>query len=209
MNNKLKPRFNRYYGYIYPLFYYIHFVINKLSPLTIIQFIFRKIGKCWGYSRLFVDIYVSLWVVLVGALFSQLITYSTSPIPCYLMVIILILYGWRFIDIFQAWMDIIIKEERQHLPPRTILLAIVNYIELAVIFGAVGFLLKLEGYYNENAGAIQAVDGLRYSFGVITPLGVFTQPGTWSGGWLFYIEYCVGLLFLVVILNRVLAYLRN
>ncbi len=205
----MKPRFGSYYGYIFPAFYYFQRVINKLSFLTWIQCISKKSGKGWGYSRRFVDIYVSLWIVLIILLFIRLVIYSTNPVPYYLTVIIYIVYTWRFVDIFQAWLDVFIKEKRQHIPPRTILLALANYFEVVTIFGAIGFLLKVAGYYDASKGAIQAADGFRYSFGVITPLGVFAQPGTWSGGWLFYIEYCVGLFFLVVILTRVLGYFKN
>jgi len=92
--------------------------------------------------------------------------------------------------------------------PRIVILVITNYLEIAIAFGIIGFLQHYQPYYIVP-GQVQVVDGIRASIGVLTPLGVPSVPQTWSAGTLFYFEYVLGLLFLVVVINVVLTFITR
>lgn len=202
-----KPQFSCEKGWIYPLGYRVFQILKWVSPLNWLL----KANKGWIDSRRVVDTYVASWVCVSISIFCVLQWGDMSVIPI-LSVVLTILLALRLFDILQAWVKtLFIPPFAKSSAPRLIILALLNYIEVTIIFGVIGFLFRLAPYYEqtEKYSHIQAIDGLRASFGIVTPLGVGDLPSAFTSGALYYVEYVIGLLFLLIIINRVLGYFRN
>jgi hypothetical protein len=89
------------------------------------------------------------------------------------------------------------------------MLVLLNYVEIFIAFGIMGFLWQQWPYYRPGEGEIQITDALRASFGILTPLGLSSLPQMWRTSILFYSEYAVGLFFLVIIINIALSQLNS
>jgi len=111
---------------------------------------------------------------------------------------------WRQLDILQAWYNTFLKEEKVKAlsAARSLALATINYLELAVIFGLLTFLFRSGNF---NPGIITITESLRHSIGIITTIGSRFDPATAVGGLLYYSEVVFGLAFLIVIIARVLS----
>ena len=204
-NTEEKPTFDRDEGWLYPLVYHVFRILGWLSPLNMLLLVKKK----WVGSHIVVDSYVAIWVGLSIGVFYILQLGCVLVLPVWSWILTGFL-AWRLIDILQAWFKtILLPPFGKTSAPRLIILALLNYIEITVIFGVIGFLFQAAPYYEQLKGRIQVVDGVRASFGIVTPLGVGDLPSTFTVGAIFYIEYVIGLLFLLIIINRVLGYFRN
>lgn len=183
------PAFNKTIGFL-----------ALISPLTIL----RRMGEvCNNYclwSPRATEIYVIVWLVISSLIWLLCYSYGLLAfISCALIAILLI---WRLLDISQAWLNTYKdREVHSRSPVRSLILVFLNYLELTLIFGILAFVCRYD-FYPAFDNAIQS---LRYSIGVITLLGSKYDPGTWLGGIIYYSEFIYGLVFLVIVINRVLA----
>lgn len=210
----MKPKFSADEGIVYPAAYRVFYGLRYISFLALIQLLAKRFNKKWGQSHCFVDAYVLFWLFIIG-IGSVIVLHvlcdldGTCIYPTALRISILVLLVCRLIDILQSWWRVLFIPPFKAKVPRIVILVLMNYLEIVIAFGVIGFLLQLQPYYNPLAGEIQILDGLRASAGILTPLGVPSIPQTWTTGVLFYLEYATGLFFLVVIINVVLSYLTN
>lgn len=209
----MMPKVSADEGIVYPFIYRFFTYLGNISPLTIIGLIIKRFNKKWEPSSLFVDLYVLFWFFIVGwgsvfTLHSMWSVSNQQNYPVLLSVIFVLLLLWRLIDILQRWWHVLFVPPLNAKAPRIIILVLINYLEVVIVFGVIGFLGKISPYYNPPS-EIQVWDGLRASVGILTPLGIPNVPSTWHTGILFYVEYIIGLIFLVVVINLALSQIKN
>jgi hypothetical protein len=215
-SNNMKRKSFSDEGIVYPFF---RWFFNKLECLSLLKIITQLVNLCrkdhngWQPSRRCIDIYVITWILVIGIV-------SVVVIPClslsnngyiqpaWIQCLLTALMTWRLIDILQRWWHLVFVPPFEAKAPRIIILVFINYIEMVIAFGAIGFLNHYLPYY-VSPNEVSIWDAFRASVGILTPLGVTLIPNTWTSGFLFYIEYAVGFFFLVVIINVVLAYLTD
>lgn len=215
----MRPRCSASEGFIYPVAYIIIMGLRHLSILTYIQIPVEKYcykrqltnKELWP-NRFVVDAYVFGWFIIeLGfvAVCCWRYTFDGAFIqPTWVRYVMLVVAIYRLIDIFFAWLRVLVIPPLDAKSPRIILLTLLNYIETIVVFGVIGFLLHQWPYYRP-IGEIQIADALRASFGILTPLGVSSLPEIWTTGLLFYFEYAFGLFFLIIIINIAVSHLTS
>jgi len=196
-SEKGKPRkIGHQEGVAYPILCCVFLGLKYLSILT-----YLKCKESWSQSRAVVDLYVIAWLGLgLGFLFLL----HLCPFQ-WVRYLILALAMLRVLDIVQAWWNIYFVPPYDARAPRNIVLTLVNYAELVFAFAIVGFVLTCPPYFEQ--GSIEIWGALRASFRTMTPLGLTEEPPTLPKGALFYLEYVLGLIFLVVLINIVLSYM--
>jgi hypothetical protein len=206
MKKDLRLPFSHSEGWLSPLIYRIFSILKQVSILTHLK---RK----WPDSRIVVDTYV-VGLFLVGFfvffLWIGLGQLYNWGLPDILLTIAFYFTCYRLLDIFQSWFFTLFSPPYNAKWPRLLILTLINYMEIAIAFSIIGFYFKAQPYY--GVSEITIWDSLRHSLGVLTPLGITESefPLRWSGFSIFWIEYIVGLLFIVVVINLVLShYKRN
>ena len=170
--------------------------LKFISPLTIVRHFIRRTRQ----SHLAVEIYV---VVCFSILLLLIWPVSVlDPLSLFGRIFLAIFLVWRQLDILQAWYNTFLKEEVKAISAvRSLALATINYLELAVIFGLLTFIFRSGNFY---PGIVTITESLRHSIGVITTIGSRFDPATPFGSLLYYSEVVFGLVFLVVIIARVI-----
>jgi len=125
----------------------------------------------------------------------------------------LLLLIWRLLNILGAWLHVfIVGPGDVKSPPRTLLLVLINYLELVVMFGFAAFVFKYS-FYDSSALTYQTfssiLHSLRYSVGIMTTIGSSFEPHGCVGFALFFLEIFFGLLFIAVVIQRALSYFIN
>jgi len=138
--------------------------------------------------------------------------YRSNPISGYdypqlMKIFFITILSLRLVDIIQTWWHLTFVPKLEAKAPRIIFIVLLNYIEIAIIFGVIGHLCKSWPYYTDSQ--LQIWDALRWSVGTLTPLGIAEKPSDISKAALFYTEYAIGLFFLVVIINVVISFLTK
>lgn len=202
---------NSKYGFIYPIICWAFFILSFLSLMTYLKSI-----RAWKESDIlkFIDIYV-LINLIVGVTLSFIINMtwpknSNDLIPVWISWPAMAYALLRILDIIQAWWNTYFVRPYKAKAPRNIILLVLNYIEIAIAFAIIGLLMNIAPYNLNSAAAWPMLGALRASLLTLTPMGpsegsppMFLDPG----GWFFYVEYAVGLAFLIVIINVVLSYM--
>jgi hypothetical protein len=194
-------------GVIIPSLKCIFKIFDHISPLTLLTRLVRLLRKRkrWKPSYLVVEIYVVTWLCLL--LLSIWLIATNEPFSLAALVVISAVLIWRMLDISQAWFNIFLRREPKVLsPPRSLVLATINYFELSIIFGLLSFLHRIDNFYPTFANITQS---LRHSIGVISTTGSNFDPASVGGGFLYYSEIAFGLAFLVVVISRVLSLYRS
>lgn len=189
-------------GFIIPFLTIIFNFLRSISPLTLVTRICRVFRESWEVSYLAVEIYVVAWFSLL-----LLFAWLFSRIECLpLFIFILAVSIWRLSDISQSWFNIFFYQEPEVLSPvRSLVLATINYFELAIVFGLLAFFFREEF----NPAIVTITESLRYSIGVITTMGSRFDPASWVTGLIYYLEIAFGLAFLVVVISRVISLFRQ
>jgi len=187
-------------GFIIPVLTWIFNKFSFVSPLTWIRCLAKRFGRSWGWSPLFVEIYVLVT-------FSLLCFFVWWVYISELLCVAIAGYAiWRLVDILQAWFNTFKDPDIQASSSlRSLVLAAINYLELTMIFGLLAFFFRHDNFYPEFANIRES---LRYSIGVITTMGSHFDPASWVGGIIYYSEIAFGLSFLVVIVTRILSYFK-
>ena len=179
-----------------PLVTWVFNILERISPLTIANWVGRFFNKSWEKSYLAVEIYVIAWFSL---LISFIFLVYLGMLP---PVIVLVFLLWRLLDILQSWFNVFMDIKPRVLSPvRSLILAAINYSELAIIFGLMAFIFKGD-FYPSFHNITQA---LRYSIGVITTTGSRFDPATIVGGLIYYVEIAFGIAFLAVVISRIIS----
>ncbi len=114
-------------GFLVPLLTWVFNILKFISPLTIVCRLGKLFHKSWERSYLVVEIYVIVWFLLLLSFIWLVSVCKLHPL------IIIVLSTWRLSDITQSWFNIFMDVEPRVLSPvRSLLLAVVNYFELAV-----------------------------------------------------------------------------
>lgn len=212
--NRLQPdSINRNDGLILPFFTGIMNIVSNFTLISLCNYLFRRNRP---YNQRFVDLYIILWSIFIISTCIYLdCLYRANPhlaehnIPIVLKHTIIAFCAWRIIDILQAWYYVLLGPNYRGNPRRTIFLTLWNYVETTILFGIIGYLIKSPTHILKDLGSIQIIDAIRYSFGIITPLGITDIPDSFREGYLFYPEYLVGLFFLIVIISRAVSLFPN
>lgn len=190
------PKIHAKEGVVYPILCYIFLALKYFSILT-----YLKCKKNWSQSYIVVDLYVTAWFC-VGVVFLFLVHLCPFEWVRYLILALAML---RVLDIIQAWWNIYFVPPYDARAPRNIVLTLMNYAELVIAFAIVGFVFSWPPYFEH--GSMEIWGAFRASFRTMTPLGLTQEPPTLPKGALFYLEYVLGLIFLVVLINIVLSYM--
>lgn len=209
--------FSYYWGFLYPLLYIVFDLLRHITLLQIIIDIgdlesrYKRgypLNPCSSflYSRLFVDIYVFFWLLIIElAFFLFFVTHPSHILP---ILPICIFLSWRLLDIFINWVNVLILPARPASPQRLLILVLTNFLETVIIFTVITFLSR--NAFRPEFVNIQ--NSLHYTISVlvpIIPINTDIQRISWVGSAIFYSEIAFVFLFLIVIINRTLAFFRT
>ena len=95
-------------------------------------------------------------------------------------------------------------------PLRTLVLVLIGYFEILVAYAVIAFLFGSSFQNVLNTGTFDHVgDSLRYSVGVLTTLGSTWEPSACNGYLILYTQVLLGIIFIVVVIQRVIALIRE
>ena len=192
-------------GCIVPLLTVVFKIFKCVSPLTIVARLVRLFHKSWEPSPVAVDIYVLIWCFFL--IFLACLVATIQSFSLVALTVISAILVWRLLDISQSWFNIFLRRKVEVVAPvRSLVLAVINYLELWLIFGLLSFLFRYGNFYPPFETITQS---LRHSIGVITTMGSGFDPASVGGALLYYFEIAFGLGFLIVIISRVLSLFRD
>ncbi len=189
------------WGIVIPCLGILICILESISPLTWIKRRFQY--------HFTVEVYV-LATLVIAIIFTLLLWKYDSLASSYpFRVFICAILIWRLSDILQAWLKIfLVGRAEVASPSRSVILTLINYIEIAIIFGIIAF--ANEDFFTPTFGSI--LNSLRYSFNTILPVIPIDQtfiPHYCLGNVIFYSEIAFELLFILVIIQRVLSLFRE
>ena len=191
------------HGLILPIVRFIFTLFRYLSLMTLFRvFFYRK----WNQRH--VDIYLLIWFLFYISSYFYLdyLFKNSGYIPDLIYTLLVVFCILRIIDVVQTWFHVLLIPPHAGISQRVLILTVWNYMEIAVLYGILGYLFQAYGYYNISSGNIQVADSIRFSLGIVTPLGILDNPKTWTGGIMFYTEYLLGLFFLIIVITKAVSY---
>ncbi len=163
-------------------------------------------------SYICVDWYVISWLAIGIIMFFLLLFFPEFGQQCVVRVIFTLFLSYRLLDIFQAWVNMFLLKEDPELrdPLRTLVLTLVAYFEILVAYAVIAFLFKSGFQSVLNTGTFDhTVESLRYSVGILTTLGSTWEPSAFNGYLILYTQVFLGVLFIVIVIQRVIALIHN
>jgi len=186
-------------GIIYPALAVFFKFLENITFLGLIRYVFiRRLRFRWYilYSQLAVDLYVLFWFATELAVF--LYPFTSLVITRVFSYI----YIWRIVDIVQSWFNVTVRPPYQSTPPRALTLVLLNYIEIILIFTVIIFSFQ-DNFFHRP---IYMYNAFFSSVSVIIPMvDPVITPLTLTGLAIYYGEIALGLIFLIVIIQRTVA----
>ena len=179
-------------------------ILESISPKTIYETHLKAINPRWfeQYKYILVELYVMAWLSFEIVIFIYLI-----HIP---MLLVLIFFIWRLLDIFQSIFSIGILSE-EPLPysiQRMLILLLTGIIEVSIIYGAFDYIYKNAFLSGQNH--IQTIgQSLYHSIMTLTTIGSNYSPQNIVGYSLTYSEIAFSILFLIVVIQRIVSLFKN
>lgn len=177
--------------------------IGVIVPYCIKEYIEKKKDNVLlGYRcrDLFVDSYVTIWVILIGVFTWLAIKYyPCPPLNC----VVLGLFSYRLFETFQSWFSQYILGgvpgpwKSRH-PYRSLVLVFIGYAEVVFIYALFAFILQNDFYCIDSWR-----QSFRYSLGNAVTIGSGIVPETCVGYALFSTQIMFTLLFLVGAVNTI------
>ena len=204
VNWKNRPRdirpfiFNR--GFLLSVVKVLFWVINIFSPLLVFRLLlcWCERGRWWITRRWFIELFVLLWLVI--EIIALRVISPSSQFNCLFLIVV----AWRWIDILQSQYSLsFLGNEPRVIPARSLLLIIINYVEMIMIFAIVYFILQS---YGETLFKT-TIDSLEYSFRVFVPF--LEINNTFPIKTVFYTEIISSIIIHLLIIQRVLAFFRR
>jgi hypothetical protein len=126
------------------------------------------------------------------------------PFSLWAIIIITFILSMRIIDIAQSWVDVHLVYHKDEIfaPIRTLILTLINYIELILCFSI------LTRIWNNIFDPIinSLSKSVSFVIGTMTAIGSKYEPAS-LGAWFIYItEICFTIFFLIVVVVRVVSY---
>lgn len=183
-------------------------LFGGMRYMSILELVRHKFGVWSGYRA--VEAFVLCWLgaelLFLGLLFGWP-AMSNMKIFSVLVILLLIL---RLLDLLQVSFNVLLFDRirtgrgyKIASPYRLLVLNLVNYVELAVIFGVMAFLAR-DAFHPQ----FQSVwHSFYYSISVITTLGTNVEPVAVQGRLLFLSEITLGLVFILLIIGRAVSLL--
>lgn len=131
---------------------------------------------------------------------------------CAVGVIFSLFLMYRLFDIFQSWVNMFLLTEDPKLrdPSRNLVLAFIGYFEVIIGYSVLAFIFKSGFTCVSNTHTFHhIVDSLRYSVGLLTTIGSNWEPSAWYGYFFFYTQVLFGVLFVVVVIQRIIILIRQ
>jgi len=186
-------------GIIYPVLAVFFKFLENITFLGLIRYVFiRRLRFRWYilYSQLAVDLYILFWFATELAVF--LYPFTSLVITRVFSYI----YIWRIVDIVQSWFNVTVRPPYQSTPPRALTLVLLNYIEIILIFTVIIFSFQ-DNFFHRP---IYMYNAFFASVSVIIPMvDPVITPLTLTGLAIYYGEIVLGLIFLIVIIQRTVA----
>ncbi len=178
-----------------------------MKYVSILELVRHKAG--WNNYRA-VEAFVLCWLgaelLFLGLLFRWP---AMSNIPIFFAPVMLLLI-LRLLDLLQVSFNVLLFDRiragqayKIASPTRLLVLNLVNYMELAVIFGVMAFLAR-DAFHPEFQSVQQS---FYYSIGVITTLGTNVKPIALQSQVMFLSEIMLGLVFILLIIGRAVSLL--
>ena len=189
-------------GFIYPGIRFLFSILEKATLLGFLRFLFiRMLHRKWFVlnSPFAVDIYVCFWLAMELSVF--LYPFTSILIPFIFSFIFL----WRLIDIIQSWFNAFIQAPyNASSPMRSLVLVMLNYVELAIIFAVIIF--SFQAHFRPHP--FYMFDAFFSSLTILIPVvNPVVTPISIPGLAIYYGEIFVSLVFYIVIIQRALALL--
>ncbi len=194
---------NKSHGLILPIIRFIFTLLRYISLITLFRVIFyRKL------NQRHVDIYLAIWLIFYISSYYYLdhLFHNEIPISYFVFTLFSTLCILRIVDILQTWFHVLLIPPHAGNSQRILILTVWNYFEIAILYGILGYLFQAYGYYDIANSNIQIADSIRFSLGIVTPLGIPNIPKTWTDGIIFYTEYLLGLFFLIIVVSKAVSY---
>lgn len=197
--------------FIAPCLRRLFLFLEHKSPLNAFYYLTKRCGKRWLWIRAWrrVETYVliCLSIELVFLILVGLPPFKPWWLLYSLVAILIFLLLWRLSDIIAQWFkNYIFGSGRLLSVPRFLILTLINYLEVAIIFGIIAFVFK-NGFRDDLGNPFASVlQSLRYSIGVITTMGSMFEPSSWYGYLIFFVEIGCAVLFLVAIIHIALSF---
>jgi hypothetical protein len=186
-------------GIIYPAIEGFFRLLEYITLLGLIKYVFvRRLHFRWYalYSLLAVDLYILFWFAAELAVFSY--PFTSLVIPRVFSFILL----WRILDIVQAWFNTMVRPPHWSSPPRALTLVLLNYAEIILIFTVIIFSFQ-DSFFH---GPVYMYNALFSSISIIVPMvDPVVTPFTITGIVIYYGEIALGLIFILVVIQRVVA----
>jgi len=183
-------------------------LFGRMRYFSILELVRSKFGVWSSYRA--VEVFVLCWLgtelLFLGLLFGWP-AMSNRPIFFVPVILLLIL---RLLDLLQVSFNVLLfdriragRSYRIASPTRLLVLNLVNYVELAVIFGVMAFLAR-DAFRPEFQSAWHS---FYYSVSIITTLGTNVEPVAVQSRVMFLSEIMLGLVFILLIIGRALSLL--
>ena len=187
-------------GIIYPAIAGFFRLLEYVTLLGLIRFVFvRRLRFRWyvSYSQIAVDLYILFWLAAELAVFSY--PFSSLVITRVFSYIFL----WRIVDILQSWFNTSIRSPYQSSPTRALTPVLLNYVEIILIFTIVIFSFQ-DSFFGRS---VYMYNALFASISVIVPMvDPVITPYNIPGIVIYYGEIALGLIFILVVIQRVVAF---
>ena len=192
-------------GLLVLIFRFVFWLGLWLTPMGIIRLAVSWQQRC-SYklkNPIVVEFYTIIWLIVEACIFRHLLL---SPNTNYWLLVPV----WRLYDIVVSWIYLsFLRDEDPHHPGRSLILTFFHYLEIAMVFTIVNFILQ--GYFQPAFGN-DIWNSFHYSVSVLVPiiaLDLKYTPVCCFGYAILYTEIAISLLLHVVIIARVLSYFRQ
>jgi len=192
-------------SFIVPLLARLFNAMKYVSILELVRCIFG-VWRSYRAVERFVLCWLGVELLFLGLLFG--FPAISNRLIFFIPVILLLIL--RLLDLLQVSFNVLLfdriragRDYKIASPTRLLVLNIINYMELAVIFGVIGFLVR-----NSFHPEFQSVwHSLYYSISVVTTLGLSVELVAWQSRVMFLSEITLGLVFILLIIGRAISLL--
>jgi hypothetical protein len=168
-------------------------------PIKLLELLFKKWLKEYGI----IELYVCICLII-----ESLTLFFIDENIGWFKWAILIAASYRILDIGQTWVNVHLTASGKSTlpyPVRTLLLTLINYVELIIIFTTLGYVFRTNIIFDPIIESKQA-SGIS-TIGTMTSIGSEYSPSSPLGWVLFIPELIMTLLFLLIVINRAVGIL--
>ena len=194
-------------SFIVPLLTRLFGLMKYVSILEIV----RRVFGVWKSYRA-VETFVLCWLGVELLFFGLLFGFPTMSNKLIFLIPVILLLVLRLLDLIQVSFNVLLfdrvrvgRDYKIASPTRLLTLNLINYVEVSVIFGVMGFLAR--DAFNPSFGSVW--HSFYHSISVVTTLGSSVEPIALQSRAMFLSEITIGLVFILLIIGRAISLLPS